>query len=40
MEEDTELHLKILSAESSEWQSRMDPRDPARLVATVPVLWR
>lgn len=28
-----ELRLRILSAQSSEWQSRMDLRDPTRLVA-------
>jgi spermidine synthase len=31
--EGSELRLRILSAQSSEWQSRMDLRDPTRLVA-------
>ena len=41
-----ELRLKILSAESSEWQSRIDLRDPTRLVAPymqvmmLALLWR
>ena len=44
--EGTELRLKILSAASGEWQSRMDLGNPARLVAPymqammLALLWR